>query len=149
MNIEKIAVNGHYVWVDKDAKVKEGDIYYVNNSSGKRIENILPHPSGFVAKIVAADKELKLEGIPTYVDYLANIYCNSFEFNDCCGTTADVDFAEGYKAAEKDLFTEDDVKRAIQLAQETVISDLRFEDSREHKYSEAEIIEQLKQSKTK
>lgn len=23
MNIEKIRVNGHYVWVDKDAEIKE------------------------------------------------------------------------------------------------------------------------------
>ena len=135
MNIEKIAVNGHYVWIDKDAKVKESDIYYVNNSSGKRIENILPH-------IVAADKELKLEGIPTYVDYLANNYCNSFEFNDCCGTTADVDFAEGYKAAEKDLFTENDVRRAIELAQEWDIHNNCF------KWKSEDVIEQLKQSKT-
>lgn len=139
MNIEKIAVNGHYVWIDKDAKVKESDIYYVNNSSGKRIENILPH-------IVAADKELKLEGIPTYVDYLANNYCNSFEFNDCCGTTADVDFAEGYKAAEKDLFTEDDVRKAIELAQKECYDESGYI-GLEHEPEE--IIEQLKKSKTK
>lgn len=138
MNIEKIEINGYYVWIDKDEVVGwsyNGLCYNDDGTIGK--------PNNLNSKkIIAASSELELKGIPTYVDYLANNYCNSFEFNDCCGTTADVDFAEGYKAAEKDLFTEDDVRKAIEMAR-----DIDYNGTNDFFCTENEIIQDLKQSK--
>ena len=136
MNIDKIAVDGHYVWVDEVVGWSYNGLCYNDDGTIGKPNNLNSK------KIIAASSELELKGIPTYVDYLANNYCNSFEFNDCCGTTADVDFAEGYKAAEKDLFTENDVRRAIELAQEWDIHNNCF------KWKSEDVIEQLKQSKT-
>jgi len=50
------------------------------------------------------------------------------------------------KAATK-VYSEQDLRKAIKMAQETVLMDLRFED-REHKYEPEEIIQSLKQPKT-
>ena len=140
MNIDKIAVDGHYVWVDEVVGWSYNGLCYNDDGTIGKPNNLNSK------KIIAASSELELKGIPTYVDYLANNYCNSFEFNDCCGTTADVDFAEGYKAAEKDLFTEDDVRKAIELAQKECYDESGYI-GLEHEPEE--IIEQLKKSKTK
>jgi hypothetical protein len=175
MNIEKIEINGHYVWVDKDAEIKEGDYVYVNCSeikvteicqvSGYYNEQFLfKHNSqihmDYCKKIIAASPELKLEGVPTYVEWLAEENMKQYDWVE------DIDgrgcFIKGYQTAEKELPTWDDVRKAIELAR-LIKEDGSVEDSFtaedisgctevctygwSFKHSEKEIIEQLKQSK--
>ena len=152
MNIEKIAVNGHYVWVDKDAEIKEGDMCYLIPTSlfgggiGKVNKNVIEDngKNGMIFnKIIAADAGLELDGVPTYVEFLSNEYNKTFFDYDETDTKPNYDFISGYKAAEKELPTWADVRKAIQLARVLENQGSMF------KYSEAEIIEKLKQSKTK
>jgi hypothetical protein len=119
MNIEKIEINGHYVWVDKDAEIKEGDYVYVNCSeikvteicqvSGYYNEQFLfKHNSqihmDYCKKIIAASPELNLEGVPTYVEWLAR---KEFPNNGTqeSGYLAG-GFVIGYQTAEKELIGE-------------------------------------------
>ena len=70
-NIEKIAVNGHYVWVDKDVEIKDGDFchlkenHYINGGVGKyntkKAIGYGLHGTKFFSKIVAASPELNLK----------------------------------------------------------------------------------------
>ena len=153
MNIEKIAVNGHYVWVDKDAEIKEGDMCYFiptslfNGEIGKVNKNVIEDNGKYgmiFNKIVAADAELelqgiKLKGIPTYVEFLSNEHNKTYFDYDKTNTQPNYDFISGYKAAEKDLFTEDDVKEAIEIARIYHIDSVTTFD----------IIQQIKESKNK
>jgi hypothetical protein len=77
MNIEKIKVNGGYLWIDKDSKINEGDILpyvlrwksgryeLVNSNNGIRQSKI-----PFAKKIIASSPEINIVGIPTYQEYL-------------------------------------------------------------------------------
>jgi hypothetical protein len=144
MSIEKIEINGHYVWVDKDAEIKEntntinqglnGDWFW--NSKYDAIARI-GDITRFDFKIIAASPELGLEGIPTYVEWLAKEEVGWWDKNDDQDA---MNFIKGYQTAEKELYTEDDVRKAIEMAQKTNWRD-------RHTYSEKEIIEQVKQEK--
>jgi len=54
-------------------------------------------------------------------------------------------FRDGYKATTK-VYSEEDVRKAIKMAQETKLIDLRSED-RDHKYTPEEIIQTINQPK--
>ena len=131
MNIEKIQINGHYVWVDKDAEIKEGEWFY-NPFQG--IVSVDSNSDGCI-KIIAASPKLNLEGVPTYVEWLAERETISNEFN------SEKSFIKGYQTAEKELPTWDDVRKAIEL-----VRPVGFPQSLWDKTTE-EVIEQLKQSK--
>lgn len=139
MNIEKIAVNGYYVWVDKDEIVGWSYNGICYNDDGRIGKPNNPNSK----KIIAASPELKLKGVPSYARYKALEYSKPLEKE--VKSDEDYDwymgsykgFEYGYLEAEKELFTEDDVRKAIELAREGYSSI----------HSEEEIIEQLKQSK--
>lgn len=137
MNIEKIEINGHHIWVDKDAEIKEGDWFYNPRHKGLGINY---NPDGCY-KIVAQDTELNLEGVPSFGEYF---HLKDQEILDIHKKG----FQDGYKIAEKELFTEEDMRKAIKLARKK--GDYNF-DGKSYSYinTEEEIIEQLKQSKTK
>lgn len=166
MNIKKIEVNGHYVWVDKDAEIKEGD-WYITFTNG----SIMGEPRkcedssyifSYCAKIIAASPELNPEGVPTYVEWLGTQRAIERRWDPKSLETRRVanEIIEGvkfgYQAAEKELSeskwnegyktaievintlpTWDDVRKAIEMAREGYSSI----------HTEEEIIEQLKQSK--
>ena len=151
MNIEKIKINKHYVWVDKDAEIKLNDYYFSKISNiifrrkyGHWIEN---YDKKIYQKIIAASLELKLEGVPSYAEWLAvkeypitkggsMLMPSSFDLDQ---SNRQSGFIKGYQTAEKELFTEDDLRKAIEMA--------RFGGKITTHYSEEEIIEKLKQSK--
>jgi hypothetical protein len=161
MNIEKIEIKGHYVWVDKDAEIKEGDWMIRPNENPILVTSDFWWDFGVkYHKIIAASPELNLEGVPTYVEWLAEENMKQYDWVE------DIDgrgcFIKGYQTAEKELPTWDDVRKAIELAR-LIKEDGSVEDSFtaedisgctevctygwSFKHSEKEIIEQLKQSK--
>ena len=143
MNIEKIAINGNYVWVDKDVEIKEGDMCV------DIAHNVIVKPTDLewansnsdnLKVIVAASPELNLEDVPSYVEYLATkkLY-EKYPYHppQDDGYLKDM-FKEGYESAEKEksdelltkyqegmkkglelskeLFTEEDVIKAIVMS---------------------------------
>jgi len=143
MNIKKITINGHYVWVDRDAKIKEGDLLIYDKKCIRNWDNTFNKPGMDwnvlnTYKIIAVSPELNLEGVPSYVEYLAE---HSSEVQEATYTTQHKitykhGFIDGYRRSEKELFTEDDVKTAIELAKKDYL-----------RYTEEQIIEHLKELK--
>lgn len=121
-NIEKKQVNGHYVWVDKDVETMTNTpIGYCYNSlkseSDWEDKDIVLHQGTMpiyhfrgLQKIIAASPELNLEGVPSYVEWLAwkdeGRKCLDAEF-------LRAKFIKGYQTAEKELFTKEDIIKAI------------------------------------
>jgi hypothetical protein len=88
MNIEKLEINGYYVYIDKDAEIK-GDCYALHLGVFGETEIVMANGKCKLdKKIIAASPELNLEGMPTYVKLLS----------------------------EKELFTKEDVRKAVELA---------------------------------
>jgi hypothetical protein len=149
MNIEKIKIrNNCYVWVDKDAEIEEAVWYYwcTTKTIQKSIKdslNRLPKKEDGSFKILAASPELEIESIPDYVYWLAEQWIdenehrwsnNTNELGNNYGS-----FIKGYRTAEQEMFTEDDMKRAILQAR------IRDKENPPHpKYSIESIIEQIK-----
>lgn len=69
------------------------------------------------------------------------------QINDKTNTKPNYDFISGYKAAEKELPTWDDIRRAIGLSRD-LCREQHIDGYDEYTYSGEEIIEQLKLSKT-
>lgn len=118
MNIKKIEFNRHYIWIDEDEA--EGWSY---NGLCYNDDKTIGKPNNLNnKKIIAASPELKLKGIPSYARYKALEYSKPIEkevksesdYDWCLG--AYQGFEAGYKVAEKELFTEDDVRKAIVLS---------------------------------
>ena len=160
MNIEKIAVDGGYVWVDKDTKIKEGD-WVCGGLGGNDIKKYGKYFADDWYKIIASS--ISLEGVPSYVEWLAHT-----EYPYSTSTPESLSFSrlridyfiKGYQTKEKELFdelltkyqegmkkglelskklfTEDDIRKAIRLAKRSTGTLVM---------NENEIIEQLKQSK--
>lgn len=121
-NIEKISVDGYYVWVDKDAEIKVGDIVLEDLINGNylimTIHTLNDIDTEIQAKIMAASPELKLKRIPTYEALRALEYAKPYvkDIKD------DEDYAwhggliqgfkEGFNTAQKELFTEEDMRNA-------------------------------------
>jgi hypothetical protein len=149
-NIEKIAVNGDYIWVDKDAEIKEGELCidgYMNILPFADLSELgLGYDKNTIHKIIAASTELNLKGIPTYVEWLALQKIKEISSKQflSLGTLANIGdgFIIGYQTAEKELFTEDDVRKAILKS-----FLLGVEREQYSKELEEEIIEQLKKEK--
>jgi hypothetical protein len=167
-NIEKIVVNGHYVYVDKDAEIKEGDIVLEDLMNGNHllmtIHTLNDIDPEIQAKVVASSPELNLEGIPSYVEWLginelklkwSHLYVNGQLPKKPYPTNFENDldkFMLGYYTAlEKELFTEEDMRKAIELTRKeikvpyeinggNVMFDYCY-------YSDEEIIDLIKQSK--
>jgi hypothetical protein len=187
MNIEKIAVNGHYVWVDEAVGWSHNGICYNDDGTiGKPINSNSK-------KIIASSSELNLEGVPTYFEWLEANYYRELEKRrevaknyggQVAGRHPDMfghnevhhmvrGYLEGYQKANeeksdelltkyqegmakgleltKELFTEDDVRKAIELAREGIVitNVSEWETEKEFEHNQQEIIEQLKLSKTK
>lgn len=71
MNIEKIEINGHYVWVDVNAEIKEGDwIIRPNENPILVIDKFWWDFGVKYDKIIAASPELNLEGVKSFEEYL-------------------------------------------------------------------------------
>ena len=162
MNIEKISVDGYYVWVDKDVTLN----YSVGERNGFQYDYKYDVYYYRSYKIVAASSELNLNisalnKVPTYVEWLAKQEVGWWDKDD----DRDVmNFIKGYQTAEKEksdevltkyqegmskglelckkLYTEDDVKRAIEIVHE-------WYNSRPYFLTTEEIIEQLKQGGNK
>ena len=159
MNIEKVEIKpNQYVWVDKDAEIN-------NNSYGIDKNNILcEYADDFlymfdnagiikisitaesikcreIKKIIAASPELNLEGVPLYVELLAEqeYPTASFGLSVECERERKA-FIKGYQKAEKELFTEEEVREVFHVG--------RLYQGREGDTTLEEIIEQLKQEKT-
>ena len=161
-NIEKIPVNGHYVWVDKNAEIKEGEWFY-NPFQG--IVSVDSNSDG-CKKIVSASPELKLEGVSTYLEWLAEQEYPSFKRSTPFGSKYEhipkrrrSAFIKGYESAEKEQQIEiDALKKTIQGYQEGIDSLPTWDDvrkiidlARDYNdgwiHSDEEIIEKIKQSK--
>lgn len=169
MNIQKIEINpNQYVWVDINAEIKKNDWFFpttrqiAGGNTPRKCTgigtnawngNILSDDTdekGYdlsnVAKIIAASPELKLKGIPSYARYKALEYSkliekevkNESDYDWCLG--AYQGFEAGYKVAEKDLFTKEDVRKAIVLSATSPTDNLIDRCD--------EIIERLKQTKS-
>lgn len=129
--IEKRKFNGYNVWVDSDKTqhTESGEIS--------------------LSEIIAADKELQLDGVPTYVEYLAKICGEEIKgrypknkltfYKRIWLYDGSVEgFKKGFETAQKELFTEDDMRWAILKARIRI-------DKTEPKYTIDEIINQIKQ----
>jgi len=163
MNIEKIKIRDNcYVWVDKYVEktdivyhLSKGCIYEIHSySESNGSKSFIPKDKfGLsmndemlitdVVKIIAASPELELEGIPDYVEWLAEQWIDANEHKWSNNTNEIGDnygsFIKGYKTAEQEMFTEDDMKRAILQAR------IRDKENPPHpKYSIESIIEQIK-----
>lgn len=152
MNIQKIEINpNQYVWIDKNAEVKDKDVLLYNKKHIRNWDKTFNKPGMDwnvlnTNKIIAASPELKLKGIPSYARYKALEYSKPIEkevksesdYDWCLG--AYQGFEAGYKVAEKDLFTEEDVRKAIVLSATSPTDNLIDRCD--------EIIEQLKQNKS-
>jgi hypothetical protein len=110
MNIEKVEIKpNQYVWVDKDVEATPDDI---KKGKGRYYKN-----EDIMCKIIAASPELNLEGVPTYVEWLAEqSYPISEVWNYEQSLIRKLAFIRGYQTAEKELFTEGDVIKAVFLA---------------------------------
>lgn len=75
MNIEKILVSGHSVWVDKDAEINPPCFVAELLSTGLydmfQIDTANDVDTKTQIRIVAASPKLNLEGVPTYLKWLA------------------------------------------------------------------------------
>lgn len=145
MNIEKIEIQPRkFVWVDKGIRGKSGLNY---NFGLKKVDSLgkdyTEHSTewNYCFKIIAASSELNLEGVPTYVKWLAEQEYSDEEI------VMDVDISEslklafikGYKTTEQEMFTEDDLKKAFACgkAYQSMYGDTALE----------QIIEQIKSEK--
>ena len=112
MNIEKIAVNGHYVLVNKDVEIKEGDMC-VNIAHSVVVKPTdlewANSNSDNLKVIIAASPELNLEDVPTYVEWLANktLY-EKYPYHppQDSGYWKDM-FKEGYQTRDEELLGDD------------------------------------------
>ena len=149
-NIDKIEVNGYHVWVDKDMEIEKGKTFLTRDND---IHKNYGYNYGNRV-IIAASTELGLKEVPTYVEYLAEQYAVSKSSADVFKQAHKTDFINGFQTAEKELFTEEDVRKAIELTKSSafvkrihnshvpdeLLDDVDFD-------STEQIIEQLKQEK--
>lgn len=145
--IEKIAVNGHYVWVDKDAEIKEGDYCLHNNIIKQAIGDTIPFANKCSEKIIAASPELELEGVPDWVEFQATEYASKrIELDPVYSNGLYYGFLEGHRVARKELFTEDDVRKAIEFGIGLEAGNIE-RDFKNFKTNESQFIQQLKSQK--
>lgn len=138
MNIEKFEIKpGQYIWVDVNIVIKGCDfvyhlskgciyeIYSYSESNGNKSfipkdEFGLPTNDEMlitdVVKIIAASPELELEGVPDYVEWLADEYSKNKSSSSVFTEAHKRDFIKGYKTAEQEMFTEEDLIKAIALS---------------------------------
>lgn len=136
-NIKKIEIKpNQYVWVDKSQQASITLFY------GKE-------PITYSGKLIAASSELNLD-VPTYVEWLAYNHASQklkrpiTIYKHLQQNVAEyVSFTEGYQTAEKKLFTEEEVRKAIELSKKCSVKS----DGVYFSYTENEIIEQLKKDK--
>jgi hypothetical protein len=161
--IEKISINGNYIWVDKNIQPVSGWYYdnfikKIRNTNGAEYEKA----KDITWQIIAASPELSLESVPSYVEWLAEIETNiriikhktpyqiARQYFD--------GFIKGYQESEKELPTWDDVRKAIELARTLIDDKCEFEVENilgssdntygiKEKYSQEEIVQQIKKSK--
>jgi hypothetical protein len=124
--IEKIQIGEHFVWIDKKSK-KIGYVFDVAKNASPLFRNLITDEEIKEAqetefKIVAASSELNLEDIPTYIQYLADNYAIDKQNESNKYYISLESFIAGHKTAEKELPTWDDVKKAIELARKTDLS---------------------------
>ena len=104
MNIEKITVDGGYVWVDKDAEIKEGD-WVCGGLGGNDIKKYGKYFADDWYKIIASS--ISLEGVPTYVEWLSEQFLIDVGFKIHKDLERDgwlkIGFIKGYQTAEKEL----------------------------------------------
>jgi hypothetical protein len=135
MNIEKIEIKpNQYVWVDKDVEATPDDI---KEGKGRYYKN-----EDIMCKIIAASPELHLKGVPTYVEWLAKDYANNSavtNYEEGINVGKYQGFIKGYQTAEKELFTEEEVREVFHVG--------RLYQGREGDTTLEQILEQLKQEK--
>lgn len=162
MNIEKVTVDGGYVWVDKDSKIKEGD-WVCGGLGGNDIKKYGKYFADDWYKIITSS--ISLEGVPIYVEWLSEQFLIDVGFKVHKDLERDgwlkIGFIKGYQAKEKELsdelltkyqegmkkglelskelFTEDDVRKAIVMSATSPTDNLIDRCD--------EIIEHIKQSK--
>ena len=121
MNIEKISVDGHYVWVDNEIQPKNYDYQYSKEYGIQKCSSPSMNIYGVhYRKIIAASPELKLTDVPTYVKWLARRefpYDGTQESGYLAGG-----YIIGYQAAKKELLDVDDMKELIVSQQLTIQS---------------------------
>ena len=119
-NLEKIEINiGQYVWVDRelpittgDYRINDGIIEYTEDDEGGDWNK--KHGS---FKIIAASPSLNLEGVPDDVEWLAeqkyHVKNTGSMFmpnrHEVTNIYKQEGFIEGYKTAEQEMFTEEQV----------------------------------------
>lgn len=97
MNIEKIEIQpGQYVWVDTEAEINENDFILTKDNRIVEVSYLLSSDLEQASKIIAASPFLNLEGIPDYVEWLANQYWSKQPYNEDA-------FIKGYQAAEQEI----------------------------------------------
>lgn len=121
--MKQITVNGYNVWVDEQAEIEKNDCCYnyLNKEVIYSVYNKIPIEFGKTHKIICADKEANLEGVPTRDEWLADEYSQKefppreypeIEFNNQ-RHNCKIDFLEGYQSAKQDLPTWQYVEKAI------------------------------------
>jgi hypothetical protein len=161
MIIEKIPFKGHYIWVDRSTLAKDGDYNFDGYSITKVDLNVPKYYGEGCHPIIAASTELNLEGIPMYSEYLAKklddrIQDPSF-YDEGEWLIRKSAFIEGHKAAEKELFTEEDLRKAIVLSRRifSIEGAVEINEHNLHEdysgfkiaYTEDEIVENIKKPK--
>lgn len=102
-NFEKIAVNGHYVWVDKEAEITGDYIGWIGQTPyiNPKEKSVLNY------KIIAASTELNLEGVPTYFEWLSiqeyPVIENAHPNINWDLLNKQEGFEKGYQTAEKEI----------------------------------------------
>lgn len=146
MDIEKIEIKpNQYVWVDKDAEIKEG--YTIDDKNNivkvdkKFIFNCDHEFKIYWYKIIAASPELNLKGVPTYIEWLALKDFKNVDDGFTSFTDRTAGFISGYQTAIEELPTWNDVKKAIEMARSYDLKNVLSYNNSE------EIINQLKQQK--
>lgn len=145
--IEKIEVKpNQYIWVDKSIQASV-TLFYDKE------------PKTYSGNLVAASPGLNLD-VPTYIEYLAEQMYPKIAVKVDNTLTIDsnalirLGFIKGYQTAEKELFTEEEVRKAIELTKSSafvkrihnsyvpdeLLDDVDFD-------STEQIIGQLKQEK--
>ena len=103
-------VNGYGVLVDEEEEIIAGDLILWNGKVKTAIDTEYIHPSH---KIIFAEPELKLEGVPVFEWRDFEVWQKSKEVKHW-GQFASTAFVKGYKSNPA-KYTEEDLRKAIQL----------------------------------